>query len=57
MKRNKGAKRDEWLKNGMKESRKHFKSMWNRRVRHAKNVSNGCAYKKLCDDSIYIFVL
>lgn len=44
------------IKQGVKESRKHFKKMWNRRVRHAKLKYDHSSYKKLCGDSIYTYV-
>ena len=56
MARGKGSKHKRWLKDGMKESRKHFKKMWNRRTRHRMGIMKHAEYKKLCGDSIYIYV-
>ena len=42
----KGSKRDRWLKDGVRESKKHFKSLWNRRVRYSSKIC-GSTYKKI----------
>ena len=44
----------QWLKDGIRESRKVNKKMWNRKVRrYSKILSNGCEYKKLAGVTIY----
>ena len=53
----KGSKRDRWLKDGIKESRKVNKKSWNNKVRSTSDVASGCAFKKLAKDSIYDKVL
>lgn len=53
----KGYKYKIYVKQGIKESRKHYKSIWNRRIRHNDNiVYNNCSYKKLAGYSIYKYV-
>ena len=42
----KGSKRDRWLKDGVRESKKHFKALWNRRVRYSSKIC-GSTYKKI----------
>lgn len=45
--RNKGSKRYPWLKKGIHESRKRYKKMWARKIRHSKiDFYNGSYYKK-----------
>lgn len=57
MRRNKGSKRKKWLKDGMTASKKHYKPIWNRKIRHAKCKYCHCEYKRIAKDSIYTFVL
>lgn len=49
----KGQKRKPWLKVGYKISRKWYKKMWNKRVRHSKDLYNDCSYKKLAGPSMW----
>lgn len=53
----KGSKYKSWLKEGIKVSKKLYKKLWNRKVRHAKNLVSGSMYKKLAKDSMYDGVL
>lgn len=55
-KRNKGSKRERWLKDGIRESRKVMKKYWNRRVRNSKKRFNHASYRKLAKDSAYCMV-
>lgn len=48
----KGSKRNCWLKDGMKTSKKWNKKIWNRKVRHS-DVSDGGNYRKIAKDSMY----
>lgn len=55
----KGSKRNLWLKNGIKESKKLFKAQMNRRVRHSSNLCGtlrGSAYKKILGKAIFLYV-
>lgn len=52
----KGSKRDRWLKDGVKESRKHFKKIWNRKVRRYKNDLKNSEYKRLSGVTAYEYV-
>lgn len=56
----KGSKRDRWLKDGVKESRKHFKAQWNRRVRYSGNLCDSTlcssAYKKIAGKAMWVYV-
>ena len=52
----KGSKKDRWLKDGIKESKKHYKKLWNRRVRHAKEALANNGYRKLGSAEIYNYV-
>lgn len=44
------------IRQGVKESRKHYKKIWNRKVRHAKLKYNHSSYKKLGSDDMYNYV-
>ena len=44
------------IKQGVKESRKHFKKMWNRRVRHYKNDLKNSEYKRLAGVTAYEYI-
>lgn len=52
----KGYKRKWWIKVGIKEVKKHYKNMWNRKVRHSSGLYENCSYKKLNSDSMYDYV-
>ena len=52
----KGSKRYKWFKEGMKNSRKAYKSVWNRKIRHSNKTYKNCEYKKIAKDSIYAYV-
>jgi hypothetical protein len=54
----KGSKRNRWLKDGMKVSKKYMKSVWNRQTRRKSMIlPNDNMYKKLKAESAYISVL
>lgn len=53
----KGSKRDRWLKDGLKTSRKWNKKMWNRRARHNANLRDGNFYKRLAKESAWEGIL
>ena len=48
----KGSKRNLWLKECKRISRKWNKRMWNRKVRYSE-VTNNCHYKRLAGNSMY----
>jgi len=52
----KGSKKDRWLKDGIKESKKHYKKLWNRRVRHSKEELANNEYRKLGSQEMYNYV-
>ncbi len=52
----KGSKRYKWLKEGIKDSKKVYKNVWNRKVRHFNKSFIRCEYKKIAKDSIYAYV-
>lgn len=52
----KGSKRDRWLKDGIKTSRKWLKSTWNRKTRHSKISYSNCSYKKIVGQAMWIAV-
>lgn len=52
----KGSKKDRWLKDGIKESKKHYKKLWNRRVRHTKETLANNEYRKLGSAEMYNYV-
>lgn len=53
----KGNRRYYWLKDGIKVSRKHFKKMWARKIRHQKiDYVNGCHYKKFKGEEEFKYV-
>ena len=52
----KGSKRDRWLKDGVKETQKHFKALWNRRVRYSGSTLCGSAYKKIAGKAMWVYV-
>ena len=49
----KGSKRDLWLKNGIKESRKYMKPIMKRRIRKKLDLPDGSYYKKYIGDMAY----
>ena len=49
----KGSRRNRWLKDGERVSRKWYKRMWNRRVRHCKDLGAGSHYKRLAGESAW----
>ena len=51
----KGSKRNRWLKDGVKESKKHFKALWNRWVRHSSSLC-GSTYKKIAGKAMWAYV-
>lgn len=53
----KGSKRDRWLKDGLKVSRRWHKKLWNRRVRHSRVLKDGSYYKRLAGESVWDGVL
>ena len=53
----KGSKRDRWLKDGLKVSRRWYKKMWNRRTRHNGNLRDGSFYKRLAKESAWEGIL
>ena len=53
----KGNKYHSWYKEGLKISRKWYKKMWNRRVRHSDNIQNGASYKRVARRSIFEGIL
>lgn len=53
----KGSKRNRWLKDGIKESRKVNKRIWNTKVRNNSEALCGCTYKKIAKASVYDKVL
>ena len=53
----KGSKRDRWLKDGIKTSRRWYKKTWNRKARHNRNLSNGNFYKRLAKESAWEGIL
>ena len=54
----KGSKRYKWLKDGCKTSRKWYKSIWNRKIRHGNKVlGKGSFYKKYAKQSMWDGVL
>lgn len=53
----KGSKRNRWLKDGMKVSRRLNKKMWVRRVRRTKDLHSGGYYKRLAGVTMYDGVL
>lgn len=55
--RNKGSKRYPWLRKGIHESRKRYKKMWARKIRHQKiDYINGCHYKKFKGEEEYNYI-
>ena len=55
--KNKGNRRYSWLKDGIKVSRKHFKKMWARKIRHQKiDYVNGCYYKKFKGEEEFKYI-
>ncbi len=52
----KGSKRYKWLKEGIKDSRKVYKHVWNRKIRHSNKAYKNCEYKRIARDSIYAYV-
>ena len=54
----KGSKRDRWLKDGIKQSKKVYKKIMNRKVRNTDPSGlNNCGYKKLLGEKAYDMVL
>ncbi len=53
----KGSKRDRWFKDGLKVSRRWYKKLWNRRVRHSRFSKDGGYYKRLAGESMWDGVL
>lgn len=49
----KGSKYKSYIKDGMKVSRKWYKDIWNRRIRHSKEISKNCEYKKITGGEIW----
>ena len=49
----KGSKKDRWLKDGMKQSKKGMKKWWNKKVRNTDNLPCNGSYKKLSKDTAY----
>ena len=49
----KGSKRKPYMKAGMKVSRRWYKNIWNRRVRHSSKISKHCEYKKSTGGEIW----
>lgn len=43
----KGSKYHRWYKEGLVTSRKWYKNVWNRRVRHSKTAFKNSDYKRL----------
>lgn len=55
--RNKGSKYHPWLRKGIHESRKHYKKMWARKIRHQKiDYVNGCHYKKFKGEEEFNYI-
>ena len=52
-KKNKGSKRNRWLKDGIKKSRKVMKKHWNRKVRNSERYFSHSGYRKLAKESAY----
>lgn len=44
------------FKQEKKNSKKQFKHLLNRKIRHSRNLINGCFYKKYAKDKEYIYV-
>ena len=53
----KGSKRNRWLKDGIKVSRRFHKKTWVRKARHAKDLRSGGFYKRLAGVTMYDGVL
>lgn len=50
----KGYKHNQWLKDGIKASRKAMKKIWNRKVRNSDNeLMNNKFYKRISGESAY----
>ena len=49
----KGNKYRSWFKDGIKTSRKWYKKLWNRKVRHSNNIQSGSSYKKVAGESMF----
>lgn len=49
----KGFKYKRYIKDGIKVSRKWYKNIWNRRIRHSNKISKNCEYKKVAGGEIW----
>lgn len=49
----KGSKRNRWLKDGVKMSRRLNKKMWVRKARRTKDLHSGSYYKRLAGVTMY----
>ena len=52
----KGSKRDRWLKDGMRDTKKFMKKYWTRAARHNKDLANHNYYRRLSGESAWKYV-
>ena len=54
----KGSKRHRWLKDGIKDSKKHYKHRWDKQLRNRydNEALNNGAYRKIAGKAIYDYV-
>ena len=52
----KGSKRDRWYKEGIKTSKRWYKKIWNRKVRHI-DVSDNNGYRRIAKDQMWDGIL
>lgn len=52
----KGSKRDRWVKDGMRDSKKFQKKFWKRSARHCKDLANHNFYRRLSGCSAWKYI-
>lgn len=50
----KGSKHHRWYKDGIKTSRKWYKNIWNKKVRHDFSIGSHSNYKKFASVSMWV---